>query len=307
MVSYKCEPIKVENGIFHFSKPDEYIKNYEEISADHLESLKLTGENPFMSSDYWNELEDDTIFHLKPFLSSGDKILDVGVGLGRVLSKLGDDYEKYGIDISEEYLLEAKQKGINVAMSKIEDMPYEDESFDVIITTDVMEHVIDYNLCMNQILRVLKKGGVLLMRVPYKENLDVYLTYERYKYVHLRSFDEPSTKLQFIKIFNCDILSVKKMGFIENPAKYKVEYFDIDLNIFRAYDFLMTFIANRFKGGDVKLFYTELVKRRIFKGHGFFKKIFTKLAFDYLSADSNSKLFNRFYDEMEISFIVRKK
>ena len=50
-------------------------------------------------------------------------------------------------------------------------MPYSDESFDVILCTDVLEHVIDLNLCVAKILSVLKKGGLLIIRVPNREDL----------------------------------------------------------------------------------------------------------------------------------------
>ena len=54
-------------------------------------------------------------------------------------------------------------------------MPYEDGFFDAIVACDVLEHVIDLNECCRQILRVLKPGGVLIVRVPFKEDLSPYL------------------------------------------------------------------------------------------------------------------------------------
>uniref|UniRef100_UPI004048783B class I SAM-dependent methyltransferase n=1 Tax=Algoriphagus sp. TaxID=1872435 RepID=UPI004048783B len=106
-------------------------------------------------------------------IQNGDKILDVGVGLGRLLSKIDKNVRKYGVHISLSYLKEAKQKGIEVLKSKIEELPYLDDTFDIIITTDVLEHVFDLNLCVHQIKRVLKAGGLVLVRVPNEKDLVV--------------------------------------------------------------------------------------------------------------------------------------
>ncbi|MFX8075194.1 class I SAM-dependent methyltransferase, partial [Acinetobacter baumannii] len=79
-----------------------------------------------------------------------------------------------GIDISLDYLRRAREAGISVCFSRIEDMPYKDGFFDAIVCTDVLEHVLDLNYCTAQILRVLRPGGVLILRVPHNDLLEVY-------------------------------------------------------------------------------------------------------------------------------------
>lgn len=219
MISFIKEPINEIKGILIFSEKDEYVENYEKISNDHLDYLESYGENPFMAEEYWNKLEDDTINILKPHLKKDQKILDIGVGLGRLLSKINLEIEKHGVDISISYLEQAKQKGINVILSKIEELPYPDNYFDVIVTTDVLEHVLDLNKCVNQIQRVLKPEGILLIRVPNEEDLQVYLDYDQYKYVHLRRFDESGLRLFFEKVYNFQTLESKKIGFIRSNSR----------------------------------------------------------------------------------------
>jgi 2-polyprenyl-3-methyl-5-hydroxy-6-metoxy-1,4-benzoquinol methylase len=74
-------------------------------------------------------------------------------------------------------------------MSRIEDMPYKKGHFDVVVTTDVLEHVFDLNLAVSKILSVVKNDGVIVVRVSYKENLEGYLHPNfPYDLVHLRSF-----------------------------------------------------------------------------------------------------------------------
>ena len=107
----------------------------------------------------------------------------------------------------------AKDKGIDVCMSLIDDMPYKKEYFDVVVSTDVLEHVLDLNASIQKILSVLKQGGVFVLRVPYREDLSSYLA-DGYPYdlVHLRTFDEDSLRLLFEKIFNLKVIELKTVA-----------------------------------------------------------------------------------------------
>jgi hypothetical protein len=56
---------------------------------------------------------------------------------------------------------------------------------------------------------VLKPGGYLIVRVPYREDLKVYLQEGlAYEFIHLRNFDEHSIKLFFEKIHRCNVLEI---------------------------------------------------------------------------------------------------
>jgi ubiquinone/menaquinone biosynthesis C-methylase UbiE len=45
-------------------------------------------------------------------------------------------------------------------------LSFDDESFDVIICIHVMEHIVDHRTAMNELLRVLAKGGFAVIDVP---------------------------------------------------------------------------------------------------------------------------------------------
>ena len=196
----KKQPLRVEEDIPVFSEDDGYIKNYERIAVDHISSMKPESSNPFIEEELWLKLERSTRELITKYANRGDRVLDVGVGLGRTLGPL-EQYRRYGIDISLDYLKIARKSGIQVFFSKIEDMPFKDSSFDLIVTTDVFEHVLDLDHCTREVLRVLKPGGKLIVRVPYKEDLSAYLSPDLpYEFVHLRAFDEASLWLHFCKI-----------------------------------------------------------------------------------------------------------
>lgn len=217
------EPIGFHGTIPVFSCSNDYTANYEKISEDHLESFHRNGTNPFIPEDLWVEFEKSTIELIKKYSKSGDRVLDVGVGLGRLLSHF-PNLERCGMDISFGYLEVSQSKGINVCYSLVEDMPYREGLFDLVVCTDVLEHVLDLNMCCSKILSVLREGGILIVRVPFKEKLSPYLevTYP-YKYVHLRNFDEYSLRLLFERIFGCEYVEMAMVGYTPSTNKLRCQ------------------------------------------------------------------------------------
>lgn len=238
-------------GIPVFSGPTRYTENYAKISQDHLKGLEETGENPFMPQRYMDDLEEVTAGIVNRHISEGQRILDVGVGLGGLLSRVRCG-QKFGMDISVDYLDVARSKGIECCMAMVEDWPYRDDCFDVITVTDVLEHVIDLNFCCGNVLSSLKVGGYLVVRVPYRENLSGYLSEDApYELVHLRSFDLENLQLLFQKGFAMEFVEENFSGYLPDLRRLKVagacpsaeflEFVNSDLvsNDCNAYNLLM--------------------------------------------------------------------
>lgn len=218
---YLRAPIETVDGIPVFSQLDDYLGNYEQIANDHLAHQASTGQNPFMEEVLWRTMEESTETLLRKYSSTGQRVLDAGVGLGRLLSRL-PELHRYGMDLSLAYLAIARSKGITVCRSKIEDMPYTPDFFDVIVCTDVLEHVIDLNFCIRKLLTVLRPGGVLICRVPYREDLAPYTEKSYpYRFAHLRAFDEHSLTLLFRAAFDADILEWAPAGFWPTIARLR--------------------------------------------------------------------------------------
>ncbi len=238
---FERRPVGVEDGIPVFSKSDDYTSNYETIAADHLAAVAAAQSNPWISEEIWEMMEESTAKLVRKYAarspSRGNKlrILDVGVGLGRLLSRIqatvGSDSELHGMDISLNYLKVASRQHPNVVLAKIEDMPYRPHTFDIVTCTDVLEHVLDLNHAISQILSVIKPGGFLVVRVPNKEDLSPYLK-ETYPYglAHLRAFDEFSARLLFGKIMSVEVLEVVPSDGI--PTKSLCRY-NLPLPLFR--------------------------------------------------------------------------
>jgi putative flippase GtrA/SAM-dependent methyltransferase len=95
------------------------------------------------------------------------KLLDAGCGSGRMLDELGNHASVSGLDSSPDAVALAKARGHRrVSLGRVEDMPYEDGSFDVVTCLDVIEHTADDIRSLSELRRVTRVGGYLLVTVP---------------------------------------------------------------------------------------------------------------------------------------------
>lgn len=99
--------------------------------------------------------------------NSNPRILDVGCGTGANLKMLRLYGQAEGVDISEQAVDFCKRRGLeSVKLGAIEELPYEDQSFDIITALDVLEHLDDDAAGLQEIRRVLRPNGTLLLFVP---------------------------------------------------------------------------------------------------------------------------------------------
>jgi SAM-dependent methyltransferase len=95
------------------------------------------------------------------------KILDVGCGTGANLVMLGEFGEAHGIDVSHDALSFCRERGLDrVRHGAAEELPYEDETFDLVTALDVVEHLDDDAAGLREFRRVLRPDGRILLFVP---------------------------------------------------------------------------------------------------------------------------------------------
>lgn len=94
------------------------------------------------------------------------KILDVGCGTGANLEMLAQFGASEGVDVSDDALEFCKAKGLKVHKGLAENLPFQDESFDVVTALDVVEHLDNDVAGLKEMHRVLKTGGKTLIFVP---------------------------------------------------------------------------------------------------------------------------------------------
>ncbi len=95
-------------------------------------------------------------------------ILDVGCGTGIALEMIGKKSKRryFGIDISSTSIQMCKTKGIDCRFYNGQKIPFKDEYFQLVGSFNVLEHTNDPISFLNEKLRVLKKGGYLIIVCP---------------------------------------------------------------------------------------------------------------------------------------------
>ena len=102
-------------------------------------------------------------------LKLGKMVLSVGCGTGaelRVLKKRG--FITVGLDPERRFLLVGKTKNDvdNFIQAIGEGIPLRDDSFDLVVLFEVLEHVMKPEVVLKEISRVLKTNGILFLTVP---------------------------------------------------------------------------------------------------------------------------------------------
>jgi 2-polyprenyl-3-methyl-5-hydroxy-6-metoxy-1,4-benzoquinol methylase len=114
-----------------------------------------------------------------PFQPNG-KILDIGCGSGLFLKEMNElGWDSYGVEIDESAVEYAKKTGLKVFCGELTDVHYPELYFDVVAMRHVIEHVHSPKEVMNEIYRIMKNEGTLILATP---NIDCYEAkiFERY-------------------------------------------------------------------------------------------------------------------------------
>lgn len=124
---------------------------------------------------YWSKPESDTFCSyernlvLAQLFRSQERILDVGCGDGAVGEHLikNLDAKVDGIDISLKAVEVARRRGINAKVWDLENsLPFKTNTFDAVFWGDNIEHLFKPAEVLDEIRRVLKKNGRLIMSCP---------------------------------------------------------------------------------------------------------------------------------------------
>ena len=95
------------------------------------------------------------------------RILDVGCGTGANLKMLREYGAAEGVDISEQAVDFCHARGLtDVRLGAAEELPRANDTFDLVTALDVIEHLDDDSVGLNEIRRVLRPNGRVLLFVP---------------------------------------------------------------------------------------------------------------------------------------------
>lgn len=118
---------------------------------------------------WWFLARRDIIFKLIKDYRKDSHILEIGCSGGpliRFLQRRGFENIK-GIDINKRAIEICKQKGIkDVQIADGQETGFKDQQFDIVIASDILEHIQDEDKALFEWHRILKQGGKLIIFVP---------------------------------------------------------------------------------------------------------------------------------------------
>jgi SAM-dependent methyltransferase len=95
------------------------------------------------------------------------RILDAGCGSGRNMLELARFGSVTGIELSDTSVQLARERDVGeVLAGSVLEMPFAEDSFDLAVSLDVIEHLEDDLAAMRELRRTVAPGGVLLVTVP---------------------------------------------------------------------------------------------------------------------------------------------
>lgn len=104
----------------------------------------------------------------------GDRVVEIGCGAGHVLQHFPAQ-KRTGVDLSPTMLEWARRRlGPDVMLHQgaAEHVPLPDHAFDVVLCTEVLEHVQDPRRVMTELARIATKGGRIVVSIPNEVVID---------------------------------------------------------------------------------------------------------------------------------------
>lgn len=139
----------------------------------------------------------------------GIKILNVGAATGATSQWLQENGEVTSLEHEKNCIDFVKQKiDLDFVHGSVLNMPFQDKSFDLVCCFDVIEHVQDEKLAINELKRVCKKGGTILVTVPAFMHLwslhdEINHHFRRYQLEDMKNlFGNNKGEIRFASYFN---------------------------------------------------------------------------------------------------------
>lgn len=146
-----------------YYRKENWLDLQEELADDDIHADFYESKNPFVS--YIHNKRLDKICELLGNLNG--RLLDLGCGDGYLLKRLGK-FNAFGLDISLKRLKRVNKD--NLVQGDATKLPFKNNSFDVVVCSEVLEHVPDPKLLIKEIKRVIKKSGNIIISVPNEFN-----------------------------------------------------------------------------------------------------------------------------------------
>ncbi len=112
----------------------------------------------------YHRMLDDLEMRICAPLATGRRVLEAGCGTGLILGRLAAHADAaWGVDLSPGMVRLAKARGLNVVLGSVTDLPFADESFDLVCSFKVLAHVPDIGRAIAELARVTRPGGQMVL------------------------------------------------------------------------------------------------------------------------------------------------
>lgn len=176
----------------------------------------------------------DKVSLIEYYNGSKGIVLDIGSGTGDFLAEAKkQNWKTVGMEPSDKAKSIAKQKGVCLVESYDE---LEDHYFDVITMWHVLEHVPDLDFQINELKRLLKPDGIIIIAVPNYKSFDA-LHYGKY----WAAFDVPRHLWHFSKKAIQHLFAEKNLKLVD----IKPMWFD---------SFYVSLLSEKYKTGKMNVF-----------------------------------------------------
>ena len=167
-----------------------------------------------LSKDYMERVAEEVTEHREDYRAArkmlleafpaGGSILDVGCASGYFLYSLGEEWEKHGLEMFHLAAQRARERGeISVHECELAAARFTDQSFDVVCSFDVVEHLSDPMAFFREAYRILKPSGWLLLGTGGSSSAGALLSGSRWTYLgipeHVSFFSRRSLRLALRK------------------------------------------------------------------------------------------------------------
>ena len=100
------------------------------------------------------------------------RVLDVGCGSGATVARASQmGWDALGVDVDPMAVSAARRRGVNVHLGSLNELRFDDDSFDLILSEHVIEHVLDPLGMLREMRRTLRPGGALAVITPNAASL----------------------------------------------------------------------------------------------------------------------------------------
>lgn len=165
-----------------------------------------------------------------------ESVLDVGCAEGYFMNVVRDRFgaSVWGVDLSTTALQKAHDiYGFPVAAAEATRLPFADGSFDLVLSTEVIEHVLDPDLMIAEMRRVSR--GTVLVTTPVSQSADEHEPdYELHAEGHINNFDPATVRRLFgeeatLGSFRCNATLALIVGIGRHlPSGMRDAFYDLD-------------------------------------------------------------------------------